>query len=187
MLDPSTVEVLRRHRERVTARAAVAGVNVPSLAYVWSQDITATDPYRPDRVTSAFRTLTRRLGLPHVTFHALRHFSATTLAGQGVGIRTIAGRLGHANPSLTLRTYAHFLDAADRDAATAIGRLVAGLMTPSTAPDGLPVGVSQPQHSIGPGEMDLIAIDYGRDMVVCRARGVRTMTPQDHEIRQTNL
>jgi hypothetical protein len=62
-----------------------------------------------------------------LTFHGLRHFSATALAGQGVGIRTIAGRLGHANPGITLRTYAHFLDAADREAATAIGRALAGI------------------------------------------------------------
>jgi len=129
-LDPSTVSVLRKHRARVEGRAAAAGVTMPASAYVWSQDLAAAVPYRPDRVTAAFRTLTRRLKLSHVTFHALRHFSATTLAGQGVGVRTIAGRLGHANPSLTLRTYAHFLDAADRDAAAAIGGLMAGLMKP---------------------------------------------------------
>lgn len=139
-LDPSTVEVLRRHRERVTSRAAVAGVTLPGSAYVWSQDMAAAVPYRPDRITGAFRTLTRRLGLSHVTFHALRHFSATTLAGQGVGVRTIAGRLGHANPSLTLRTYAHFLDAADRDAAVAIGLLVADLVKPA---DSAAVAVDQ--------------------------------------------
>jgi integrase len=52
-----------------------------------------------------------------IPFHTLRHYAATTLAGQGIGVRTIAGRLGHANPSVTLRTYAHFLDAADREAA----------------------------------------------------------------------
>jgi Phage integrase family len=66
----------------------------------------------------------------HVTFHTLRHFAATTLAGQGIGVRTIAGRLGHANPSVTLRTYAYFLEAADRDDADAIGSLVAALKRP---------------------------------------------------------
>jgi hypothetical protein len=71
-----------------------------------------------------------------LTFHALRHFSATTLAGQGAGIRTIAGRLGHANPGLTWRTCAQFLDAAGRDAATAIG----------SAPDGTHTGVPNTRH-----------------------------------------
>ncbi len=126
-LDPSTVDVLRAHRDRVDERAAMAGVVLSPAAYVWSQDLDAGTPYRPDRVTGAFRTLRDRLDLAHVTFHSLRHFTATTLAAAGVGIRTIAGRLGHANPGITLRTYAHFLDAADREAATAIGDAMAGL------------------------------------------------------------
>ncbi len=90
-------------------------------AYVWSQELDASVPYRLDRVTGAFRTLRDRLDLRHVTFHSLRHFTATTLAADGVSIRTIAGRLGHANPGITLRTYAHFLDATDREAADALG------------------------------------------------------------------
>jgi integrase len=113
-LDPTTVAVLRDHRRLVEERAGVAGVDLAPTAYVWSQDPDAATPYRPDRVTGAFRSLRDRLGLQHVTFHALRHFAATR-AGQGVAVRTIAGRLGHANPGITLRTYAHFLDPADRE------------------------------------------------------------------------
>jgi integrase len=130
-LDPSTVDVLRAHRHRVDERAAMAGVVLSPTAYVWSQELDAATPYRPDRVTGAFRTLRDHLELRHVTFHSLRHFTATTLAAGGVGIRTIAGRLGHANPGITLRTYAHFLDAADREAATAIGDAMAGLQPAS--------------------------------------------------------
>jgi integrase len=74
-------------------------------------------------VTDAFRTLRNRLGMPELDFHHLRHFAATTLAGAGVDVRTIAGRLGHANPAITLRTYAHFLEAADRQAADVMGRV----------------------------------------------------------------
>ncbi|MGH9059319.1 MAG: tyrosine-type recombinase/integrase, partial [Acidimicrobiales bacterium] len=137
-LDPSTVEVLRRHHTRVLERARAAGVTVGPSSYVWSQDLAAAAPYRPNRVTSAFRTLTANLGMQHITFHSLRHFAATALAGQGIGVRTIAGRLGHANPSLTLRTYAHFLDAADRDAAAAIGAVVTKLLAPGDSRPGTP-------------------------------------------------
>jgi integrase len=140
-LDPSTVKVLRGQRRLAEERAAVAGIPLVANAYVWSQELDASVPYRPDRVTGAFRTLRDQLGMTRLTFHALRHFSATTLAGQGVGIRTIAGRLGHANPGITLRTYAHFLDAADREAATAIGRALDGIHPASpgrrTAPSGV--------------------------------------------------
>src|SRR5580704_13122589 len=78
---------------------------------------------RPDQVTGYWRRATRRLGVGPVRFHDLRHFAATVLASSGVDIRTIAGRLGHAHPAITLRTYAHFMEAADRDAAAVMGRL----------------------------------------------------------------
>ena len=38
--------------------------------------------------------------------HDLRHWSATVAIGQGYDVRTVAGRLGHANPAMTLRVYA---------------------------------------------------------------------------------
>lgn len=52
--------------------------------------------------------------------------SVSTSSGAGVDVRTIAGRLGHADPAITLRTYAHFLEAADRQAAEVMGRLELG-------------------------------------------------------------
>ena len=130
-LDQATVGVLQDHLARVEQRASLARTVLGPDAYVWSQDLDAATPYRPDRVTGAFRTLRDRLDLPHVTFHSLRHFTATTLAAGGVGIRTIAGRLGHANPGITLRTYAHFLDAADREGAQALGVALADLQPAS--------------------------------------------------------
>jgi integrase len=126
-LDSATVTVLQQHRQRVEVRAEESGCALGPSAYVWSQEVDAARPYRPDRVTGTFRTLRDRLELRDVTFHSLRHFTATTLAAGGVSIRTIAGRLGHANPGITLRTYAHFLDAADREAASALGVALAGL------------------------------------------------------------
>lgn len=120
-LDPSTVEVLRRHRARAEKRAADAGTALTDVSYVWSQALDGSEPYRPDRVTGTFRQHRDKAGLSKITFRALRHFAATALAGKGVGVRTIAGRLGHANPSVTLRTYAHFLEAAEREAAVVMG------------------------------------------------------------------
>ena len=128
-LDAGTLEVLRRRRERAESACAAAGVALQPFSYVWSQDIAGREPFRPDRVTGQFVVVRERLGLEHITFHSLRHFAATALAGQGVAVRTIAGRLGHANPTVTLKTYAHFLDVADRDAADRLGHVVAQLLT----------------------------------------------------------
>lgn len=64
---------------------------------------------------------------PHlqgVKLHGLRHFMATRMLAQGVDVRTVAGRLGHANPATTLKVYAHFIPEADRAAADDLGRLL---------------------------------------------------------------
>jgi integrase len=47
------------------------------------------------------------IGMPEVTFHALRHTHASQLIDAGVDVVTIAKRLGHSGPSITLAVYAH--------------------------------------------------------------------------------
>jgi len=44
----------------------------------------------------------------------------------GVDVRTVAGRLGHSRPTLTLQTYAHVMDATDRRAAEVVGGSISG-------------------------------------------------------------
>ena len=51
----------------------------------------------------------------------MRHWSATLAIGRGHDIRTVANRLGHANPAMTLRVYAHALDIADQAVAETLG------------------------------------------------------------------
>jgi integrase len=60
------------------------------------------------------------LGLQHVRLHDLRHFTATQLIGAGVDVRTVAGRLGHSDPSITLRVYSDVIEERGRAAAALI-------------------------------------------------------------------
>jgi integrase len=125
-LDPSTVTALGAHRHRLDRRSDLTGVSIQGDSYVWSPTLDGSRPMRPDRISAAWRRVAKRQGLGPVRFHDLRHFAATVLASSGVDIRTIAGRPGHAHPAITLRTYAHFMEAADRDAAAVMGRLALG-------------------------------------------------------------
>ena len=54
----------------------------------------------------------------------LRHWSASVAIAQGHDVRTVAGRLGHANPAMTLRVYAHAFGAADQALATSLGDIL---------------------------------------------------------------
>lgn len=56
-----------------------------------------------------FRALTRAGINKKITFHALRHTHASILLSQGIQLLTVSKRLGHADPTITLQTYAHIL------------------------------------------------------------------------------
>jgi integrase len=80
---------------------------------------------KPDGLGQAFRRLCEKEGVEGVSLHTLRHFSASVLVASGRDVRTIASRLGHSDPTTTLRLYAHMVDGRDRDAAEFIGGLLA--------------------------------------------------------------
>src|SRR5690606_30744521 len=66
------------------------------------------EPVSPDRIGWWWKRA-RKLSSIDLKWrlHDLRHWSATVAIGQGHDVRTVAGRLGHANPAMTLRVYAH--------------------------------------------------------------------------------
>lgn len=72
-----------------------------------------------------------------VTLHGLRHTAATQLIRGGVDPRTVAGILGHSDPSLTLRVYAEADPDAVRDG---MGRAGEILGERPAAADVLPLG-----------------------------------------------
>jgi integrase len=66
------------------------------------------EPGSPDRIGYWWRRARTIAGIdPKWRLHDLGHWSATVAIGQGHDVRTVAGRLGHANPAMTLRVYAH--------------------------------------------------------------------------------
>jgi len=80
-------------------------------------------PLFPAYPSKVFRRICDGLGLPY-HLHQLRHFTATQLIGAGVDVRTVSGRLGHADASITLRVYSHALEVRDREAAEYMGSVV---------------------------------------------------------------
>ena len=53
----------------------------------------------------------RKAGLPEsLTYHSLRHGTASYLLNQSVPVPIVSRYLGHANPSITMSVYAHMID-----------------------------------------------------------------------------
>ncbi len=123
-LDRVAVLLLQNHRGRVDDWARQAEATIADDSFVFSPYVDGSKPFRPDNVTGFFVRVRDSLGLNSVRLHDLRHFTATQLIGANVDIRTVAGRLGHSDPSLTLRVYSHVIEERDRAAAEIMGQVL---------------------------------------------------------------
>ncbi len=82
-------------------------------------------PMFPATLSHWFKKFLKKNGLPEITFHELRHTSATLLINLGIDVATVAKRLGHAQNSTTLNFYTHAILSSDKVAAERLGeRLV---------------------------------------------------------------
>jgi integrase len=123
-LDQRTLEALEAQKARSRGRSASCGVKLARDAFLFTGEPDGSVPWRPGRVTLAFRRLCDEAGIEPVRLHDLRHFAATQMLAAGVPVRTVAGRLGHANAATTLNVYAHVLESSDEEAASVLGGLL---------------------------------------------------------------
>lgn len=134
-IDDATVAVLRQHKADQAADQLRAG---DSWRGTKDGHVFATGwggPIYPDTVTSLMTKLIRahnkpergprpKEQLPHARLHDLRHLHATTLLLSGVPVHVVAARLGHADPAITLRVYAHVIRSAETAAADIFAQAV---------------------------------------------------------------
>jgi integrase len=123
-IDPMTMVAVDAQRERCKARSNECGSKFSRDNFVFAGTLDGSMPWRPHRVTLAFKRLCNELGVEGVRLHDLRHFTATQMLAAGVPVKTVAGRLGHSNAATTLNVYAHALESSDVDAALLLGRIL---------------------------------------------------------------
>jgi integrase len=120
----TVVAILRVHR----ASQAAQKLKVRQMQL----DGTITDPYcdhglifasrrgwpiSASNVAAGFHRMLRRVGLPaELVPHNCRHTAATNLLHAGVNPVEVSGILGHADPSITMKVYAHALPRGGRRA-----------------------------------------------------------------------
>lgn len=81
-------------------------------------------PITPSTISKWFEKFIKKIGLPVITFHGLRHTNATLLIAQQVDVATVSARLGHAQISTTLDFYVHPLLSHNRKAGYALENLL---------------------------------------------------------------
>jgi integrase len=134
-IDDDTVAVLKEHRKGQAADQLLTGEdwrgNVGGHVFTtgWGEQI------YPDTVGALMAKIIRNHNapadgprpmepLPHARVHDLRHIHATTLLLNGVPVHVVAARLGHADPAITLRVYAHIIRTAETAAAEVFARVM---------------------------------------------------------------
>lgn len=115
VLDPRTTTMLVRYHQTRQTRAAAVGAALTPDSFLFSPRADGVTWLAPEALTRRYRRLVARLGI-HTTFHKLRHYSATELIAAGVDVRTVAGRLGHADAGTTLTYYTAWVREADQRA-----------------------------------------------------------------------
>jgi integrase len=120
-IGPRTVEILEAHRARQRLeRMAASTWHDPGLVL----PNTKGKVRRRDSVVRSLKALLKDAGLPtDMRFHDLRHTAGTLALRQGVPLHTVSRMLGHADPAMTLRRYAHVLDDMREDAGRAMDNL----------------------------------------------------------------
>jgi integrase len=127
-LDATTATILRAHRK---ARGTMALQLARDEALIFG-DIEGAHR-NPEHVSRQFVADVARCrkapggdALPVIRLHDLRHTHATLLLANGVPVKVVSERLGHATVTITMEIYQHVLPGMQAEAAARFAELVGG-------------------------------------------------------------
>jgi len=118
-LDDATTAELNRWRSRFRQDG------LPHGSDDWMFCNTSGRFLNPESISQLSDRTVRRTSLAHIRFHDLRHTHASLLVANGVPIKVVTERLGHAHPAFTMHTYQHLLPGMSAAAANQFAALVA--------------------------------------------------------------
>lgn len=123
-LDAATIESLKHHRNAINEYAAAIGHKITADDHV----LIGADlkPVNPETVSRWWRADVHASGCPIIRLHDARHTAATIMIRQGVPLKVVSERLGHADVSVTMRVYQHVTTTDDQAAADALAQALDG-------------------------------------------------------------
>lgn len=108
--------ILQAHQERQTQERTILGEAWHGEDLVFtSEDGT---PLRSAGLGRQLHRALQRAGLPRVTFHSLRHSAGSIMLAHRAQLAAVSRVLGHANPAITAKIYAHSFVEEQREAVT---------------------------------------------------------------------
>lgn len=87
------------------------------------------EPYSPGVLSRYWNKIPEDAGVRHIKLHGGRHSCATLMTLAGIAVVVVAEWIGHTDPSLVYKLYAHSQDAALKAAAQSFDRVVSRRVT----------------------------------------------------------
>ena len=112
IMPPSVAELLKTKKDNAINE------------WIFPHYMKPSDPLHPDTAYNKLKTILKRVELPLIRFHDLRHTFATHATQGGVDAKTLAGILGHSNASFTLDTYTHVTADMQQNASELVGKMM---------------------------------------------------------------
>ncbi len=114
-LPAATVQALQEHRLAQAEERLTLGLGRDPRGLVLTSAI--GEPRDADSLTKAFGRLVAATAVTPITFHGLRHTHISHLLMDGVHVKVVSERAGHANINVTLSVYAAYIPSMQADAA----------------------------------------------------------------------
>jgi integrase len=114
-LPTRTVQALQEHRSAQAEERLRLGLGRDPRGLVFTRP--DGRPLNPDAVSKAFERLVASIDVTRIRFHGLRHTHISHLLMDGVHVKVVSERAGHANINITLSLYAAYIPSMQADAA----------------------------------------------------------------------
>lgn len=123
-LDPATLAALRAHRASQSTERLAWGPAWVDTELVFTRE--NGELIHPQALSDAFEAHVKRLELPKLSFHGLRHTYATQALASGMKPWDLSDRLGHASVAFTLSSYRHAIQSTQDSAAESAAAFILG-------------------------------------------------------------
>jgi len=122
VISQTAINKLRKHMEQQELDRKLAGEQWQENGMIFPTKFGT--PMFSTNMYKDFKALLRKLDLPNIRFHDLRHTAATLMLQQGIHPKIVQERLGHSDISMTMNTYSHILPSMQEEAAEILDELL---------------------------------------------------------------
>jgi integrase len=117
-LPVATVEALQEHKTAQAAERLKLGLGRDQRGLVFTRP--DGEPMDADSLSKSFSALVANAKVTPITLHGLRHTHISHLLMDGVHVKVVSERAGHANINITLGVYAAYIPNMQADAAVRV-------------------------------------------------------------------